>query len=126
MVRPGATLDTAYGIYTYTYNTAAATITTVYGVDSYIRNLVAEGVIDSFMAFYCDSGFNNGTLNNWYGLYVDTPPSATNQWAIYVNGNTKSQLGPTTFTADVPAPESSCSRCSCCRTWRQSRVDQYA
>lgn len=85
------------------YATTACRFVDAVGYHANVQLLVAGSQIDSYKAFYAGTGFNlgPGTLTNWYGLYVDTPPPATNKFAIFVNGATESRFGGTVSIANA-------------------------
>lgn len=89
----GGTASLAVGLQGQVYNTVAATVSLAYGVLSNVQNLNASGVITDFRAFYVGTGFNLGILTTWYGLYIDTPPTAATKWGVFVNGAINNQMG---------------------------------
>lgn len=85
------------GLKGYIYNTSTGNVAEGSGVISYLQNLNASGTFTNFKSFNADgqSGFNfGGAVTNWYGLYVNTPPSnCTNSWGVWVVGPTPSRFG---------------------------------
>lgn len=75
------------------YNTGTGLVTNGYGSYSSIQNLTGAGRITNAYAYYAGTGFNNSTISNWYGLYVNTPPAASTTYAVYTNGATQSYFG---------------------------------
>lgn len=61
--------------------------------------LMSSGTITNMSEFYASTpGKTGGTINNLYGLYVEQLSEGTNNYAIYVDGNTPSLFkGPVSF-----------------------------
>ena len=92
----GGTLAVAQGAEAYVYNTSTTgVVTNGYGFAARAQVLNAGGSITDFRAFYAGTGFNNGTIGTWYGLYIDTPPTATTKFGIFINAAIESRFGGT-------------------------------
>ncbi len=72
-----ATIDDVKGGFFLVYNIGVGTITDAYAGFFNIQNLVAGGTITNAYRNYLKTNFNNGTIVNEYGLYVENVNSAT-------------------------------------------------
>ncbi len=68
------TINTVFGVYSYVKNTGGGTINQIYGLRSGLDN-------------------QSGTVNHWYGLYINPMSENPNYYGIYVGNGNKSYFG---------------------------------
>lgn len=67
-------------------STNTGTLTDHYGYYSVYDNN-SSGTITNLNHFYIADGANSGTITNQYGIYMESLPDASNNYAIWINGN---------------------------------------
>lgn len=81
------TIGSVVGASGNVYHQGTGTLTYTSGVSAGINN-TSTGIITNAYGVSVLSPVNSGggTINNYYGIYVDTPTAATNNFSIYSNG----------------------------------------
>jgi len=76
------------------YHETSGTVSILTGIVGSAGMSGNGGTVGKMTALFASSGYKSaGTVDNNYGLFVDTQTAGTNNWAIYTNGTAPAQFG---------------------------------